>query len=474
MSGRPVLGSADRLLDQLRGPASSFEKLEAILRCPITYALAEAIPDKPHAGRPRDYPRYMSVVYHALVNHVWASARRVEAELCHPDVWGFIRRVVTKQLPDNPELWLPANPMRRWHYAHACTYLRDPVILQAMKDVQREEACKLAIELGLFGEAGTVSWTHPDPNRYMQADGKVITPMYRGKRGQQIVDRATGEIRAVRFDPDATRHTEGGGNSVIGNKYVIVSARNEYERVLLDIEYDSGRKGDGGEASVAMRCFERLAPSFAGAQGVNYDKAMRGAHIDHAMRELGWLIQTGVHARKDDAGRPIEWHIEDVTVHMSGGRDATVSIFAREGAAGLKELTETGEPLFIPLERIKTERRGDAGRYRFYNVYRLPPEYGSGELRVRLTGTEEDERRGLNRAEHLRAIPPSDPDFSGLFRRRNDAESLNRGIEDSLYWTRAHSVGAPAQEADLIGFALGLNALSWHRHYKRQTLAAVA
>jgi hypothetical protein len=60
------------------------------------------------------------------------------------------------------------------------------------------------------------------------------------------------------------------------------------------------------------------------------------------------------------------------------------------------------------------------------------------------------------------------PDFQGLFRRRNEAESLNRGIEDSLYWRRAHSVGAVAQEADLLGFALGLNALSWHRHRHRR------
>jgi hypothetical protein len=59
-------------------------------------------------------------------------------------------------------------------------------------------------------------------------------------------------------------------------------------------------------------------------------------------------------------------------------------------------------------------------------------------------------------------------------RRRNDAESLNRGLEDTLYWGRAHSVGHVAQEADLLGFGLGLNALSWHRHRKRKPDSAVA
>ena len=107
-------------------------------------------------------------------------------------------------------------------------------------------------------------------------------------------------------------------------------------------------------------------------------------------------------------------------------------------------------------------------------MYRLPAAYGGGELRIRLTGNDEDARRKINRAERLRAIPPSDPDFAQIFRRRNDAESLNRAVEDSFYWMRAPSVGAIAQEADLLGFGLGLNSLSWHRHRKRQAVSAAA
>ncbi len=401
-------------------------------------------------------------------------ARRVEAEIGHVEVWSFMRRTVKQQFPDDPAMWLPKAPMRRWHYAHACTYLRDPAILAQLKTTYREEARKLAVELGLFGEDAPISWTHPEPGPFMQADGKVITPLYRGRRGKTVANKETGEIREVRFDPDASLHTEGGGNAVFGNKFVIVSARTEHDRVLLDVEREAGMKGDGGEAGAAMRCFERLAPTLPGAQGVNYDKAMRGKHIDRGMREFGWLILTGVHAVKDAGGSTPEWHVENADIQMPDGSVKTLEIFARDGAAGLKELTETGEPFFLPLERIKTERRKDADAFRFYNVYSLPPEYGGKDLRLRLSGNEEDESRGLNRAEHLRAIPPSDPDFPGLFRRRNDAESLNRGIEDSFYWTRAHSVGAVAQEADLFGFGLGLNALTWHRHRKRRSLAQAA
>jgi hypothetical protein len=123
---------------------------------------------------------------------------------------------------------------------------------------------------------------------------------------------------------------------------------------------------------------------------------------------------------------------------------------------------------------LKTERRADEQRYRWYNVYQLPEEHGGGQVRIRLTGNEEDRRRKVNRAERLRAIPPPDPDFPALFRRRNDAESMNRGLEDSLYWRRAHSVGARAQEADLLGFGLGMNALASFRHTKRELLASAA
>jgi hypothetical protein len=45
----------------------------------------------------------------------------------------------------------------------------------------------------------------------------------------------------------------------------------------------------------------------------------------------------------------------------------------------------------------------------------------------------------LNRAEHLRAIPPTDPDYHTHSARRVDAESVNRKLSGTLYWA-AHTV----------------------------------
>ena len=55
-------------------------RVEAILRNPETYRLADAIPPHiPGEGRPRDFPDFMVIVYEALIS-VYGSARQVEAE----------------------------------------------------------------------------------------------------------------------------------------------------------------------------------------------------------------------------------------------------------------------------------------------------------------------------------------------------------------------------------------------------------
>ncbi len=88
----------------------------------------------------------------------------------------------------------------------------------------------------------------------------------------------------------------------------------------------------------------------------------------------------------------------------------------------------------------------------------------TGQVTVRLHGNDEDRQRKLNRAENVRPIPPTDPDFDGLFRQRNDAESINRALDDTLHLRRAHSVGHRRQWLNLLGFALMTNSLTLAEH----------
>ena len=57
---------------------------------------------------------------------------------------------------------------------------------------------------------------------------------------------------------------------------------------------------------------------------------------------------------------------------------------------------------------------------------------------------------------------------------RNDTESINRAIEDTLCIGRAHSLRQAAQLADLLGFALLVNARPRARHRARERLKVAA
>jgi hypothetical protein len=154
-------------------------------------------------------------------------------------------------------------------------------------------------------------------------------------------------------------------------------------------------------------------------------------------------------------------HVEDKDLTLPDGSTTTLRLFARAGAIGIVELTERGEPYFVELTRIRTHRIADKGeRYRWYNGDALPQRYGGGSVSVRLHGTEEDAARRFNRTENVRVVPPSDPSFRRLYGRRNDAESINRGVVDSLYLGRAYSVGHLRQQVNLMGYALMVNSLS--------------
>jgi hypothetical protein len=128
----------------------------------------------------------------------------------------------------------------------------------------------------------------------------------------------------------------------------------------------------------------------------------------------------------------------------------------------------------VPLQRIRTHRNANKGQFRSYNDYRLPDWAGGGTVTVRLHGNTNDEQRRLNRTENVRPIAPDDPDFARLYARRNDAESINRHLDDTMWLGRAHSVGHTRQHANLLGFALCVNSVALHEHRRRRHQAHAA
>jgi hypothetical protein len=461
------------------------ERVEAIVRNPAVYELATLIPepDRSRGGRRRHYPVFMWIIYEVLLS-VYDSARQVEAELAHPVVWDFVRRLVRERFPKDPSQWLPETPMRRHHYLYGrTTYLARPDTLKALAARHRELATGQAREVGLVDPDGPGSWTHPDLTRMLHADGKVVTPLYKAQPGETRVDKQTGEILAKRFEPDAALHFRGDGETARGTKFVLVAARDEnvHGRVILDVAWVPNH---GGEAKAAMDCFSRLAPLVPGAQGVIYDTALRGVHHQTLLRDLGLIpvnrvtaATAGVKQPRRKDGKRVEksTRLETKTIPLPDGASHDVELYARGGAVGIGELTERGDLHYTELARVRTHRNVDkSGRYRWYNDYRLPDRLGDGVVTVRLHGTPEDAARKLNRTENVRVIPPTDPDFARLYARRNDAESINRNLDDTLWLRRAHSVGHDRQLLNLLGYSLMVNGLALHRHRRRHPTALAA
>ncbi|MEJ7801568.1 MAG: hypothetical protein WKF60_13675 [Ilumatobacter sp.] len=467
--------------ERARG-ASSLARVEAILANPELYALAEAIPDTdPTAGgRPRDFPPVLAVLFETLIS-VYGSARQVEAEISHPAVWRMIR----EGLQANGGIRVGAKPMRRHHYLHyRNTYMSDPDVLARLDQIHRDFAAAQALEVGVLDPDSEGSWTHPNRARLIYGDGKVITPLFKARPGDTKLDKTTGELRPVRAENDADLHFEGTGEFAWGTKWVIMAARGTQlrHRIILDVLPVPDK---GGEAAVAVESVERLVPLLPGAQGVVYDTALRGVHHQRIMRDLGLLSINRVALAKAGSKKPRRRKaeqrqekstlIETKTITLPDGTERVVPLYARGGAPGIGRMLDDGSMEFEPLRRIRTHRRADkVGTFRFYNDYELPDDLGGAVITIRLHGNDEDAARKLNRTENLRPIPPGDPDFERIFPLRADAESINRGLEDTLYLRRAHSVGRARQHVNLIGWALMVNSLTRAEHRARPPDALAA
>ena len=463
---------------------AALDRVEAILRNPEIYRLAGLIPQpaREKGGRGRDYPDFMYLVYEALIS-VYASARQVEAELAHRVVWKLMRRTVKEMFPEDESMRLPSRPMRRHHYLYGRNrYLSSPAVPEGLAKLHWETAAEQARKLGLMDPEGPGSWTHPDLGRMLYSDGKVITSLYETRPGDERVDKKAGEIKVRRYEPDAVLHFEGTGETAYGTKFGLVAARSEEirGRMILDMEWVAeGRGGQGGHGLL-----QAAPPLVPGAQGAIYDTALRGTHHQVPLREMGLMPVNRVTAAVIGSKQPrrVEGqrveksvHVEDRDVALPDGTVRTFQLYARGGAIGLGELTDKGELDFVELPRLRTHRDQDAsGLFRWYNEYALPEGYGGRTILVRLHGTDEDKARKLNRTENVRPIPPSDPDFKEIYARRADAESINRGLEDTPYLGRAHSVGHRRQLVNLLGYALMVNSLALHEHRQRRKLAAAA
>lgn len=431
---------------------------------------ADSAADPARGGRPRAYPLVCAVIWDGLVS-VFGSSRQVEVELTCTDSgwWTLIRSHAVGR-----GIEMTATPMRRHHY----TYLRDRYLtgddqLEVLTAVFNRHAAHQAVQIGLCDPDGPGSLTHPSPDRVVAGDGKVLTPRYKTHpRNRRHVNQRTGEITYRKVDPDAGNHVTGGGDHAFGVKYVITSTRGDArnQRIILDIAHSPSVKGTGGEAATAIDALDRVLPLLPGTQCVVYDGALRGIHLRHLITRHGIIPIAKVH--KAAGGELADHHLPWAPGNTSVPSTTPFQLHTVNGAPHARTLAVDGSPILHPLTRTKLARRSDKDRWRLYGEYRLPDHLGGTTIRLRLDQTAEDRLTGYNREEHLRPIPPDDPDHPGLYGRRNDTESGNRLLDDSMLRERAHTVGRHRQLLNLLTWAAGRNAIAVHHHAGQPSTAA--
>ncbi|MDP9342528.1 MAG: hypothetical protein M3Q23_10655 [Actinomycetota bacterium] len=473
-SGPRFLGRTPSAVPIKDGTASTSEVLDAVVREGAWLPAAEVIPPKRQGtvGAPRTYPEFTWTLLEELLWVIGsASTTKLMRELGRGGVWRTIRKKLRRHWPELPEL--PHDPPARQTFE----YYLDRYLANSDETMERrlqrhaKVSTQQAIEAGNFDPAGGGSSTHPTVERTVYGDGKVIDAQYKSKPGTTRVNRKTGEVRPVRFDPDAWWYAEGGGDLVWGIKFAVLSTRRAEGHFILGFEHVAK---DHDEAKAALTMLRRIKPYAPGAQAVVWDMILRGAHITVIMTEVGLVAVVGVHAQENPDGKkgrqagtyvPRTEDLDDVEVTMPDGTVEVLHLAAHDGWLSIKDITESGEPHYEHLVCTRIQRHQDKKGFRFYGYFKLPAEYGGKVIVIRLFQNEDDTRRRINRSENLRAIPEGSEDFRRLHVLRPDAESVNAMIERALAPVngRAPAKGWRRLLALLLGWARMVNAVTLAR-----------
>lgn len=352
--------------------------------------------------------------------------------------------------------------------------VKDPERREALLDAFSTLAVAQARRSGLLLPGRKGSLTHPDPSRVIYGDGTVVRPIYRIQPDNdddtdstqaerpsgvgEAADAGTVPVRGRRQDSSAALFHRHDG-PIHGNDFVVFFARGDDpgSRVVLGVDRVDV---PGREAETAVRLVERIALlTTGGVQAVVYDGALKGAHIDRVMRRCGLLVVNNVAAavRNDDEvvvkRRPLGTYS-----HRVGRRSCSHSLHIEDGSVIDMGLADDGTPLRLSTatrKQVKRVQRAD-GTYRFHLGVTIPCRRSNFTIWLSPHARNETD----NLPEHLRLIPPGDPDFKRIYGRRNDSESFNSQYKRTLLVDRAASVGWERQLFDVLAFAVLQNSLS--------------
>jgi len=296
------------------------------------------------------------------------------------------------------------------------------------------------------------------------------------------LDKATGELKAVRRDPARHLYGEAGQDGVAwGSKYAVASTRCAManQRVILAVAHVP-HAGHGGEAGIFTDMISRLG-NVAGIHAVVVDGALRGTHIAAIQGRTGIAVVSPPRRKtKQHGGTTIGTHA--YAAHQLPGhrtRDRWTcpghDLWAAGGTIHERTLLADGTTTWREVHRgqVKRERhQGMTGAvtWQLHAHYTLACQH-TGAAHTwweRLTGTQTDRRAGFNRSDYLRALPGHHPGYRAVYRMRQDAESLNNTLERAFYGQRLPAWGTPNQTVIVLLACLAQNAWARHTHQVAQ------
>lgn len=425
---------------------SHVDFVEALAANPDIHSLAEAVTSSGHGegGRPNTHPTVVYIIYVALAG-VIGSHRKAASTIANRHCWKIIRDSIHL----TAGTYLGSRPPTR----NMCEYHRGKISTQveAIAEKYRELAVAQAREHGWLDPAAPRSSSKPRRTTFVAADGKVAP--------SPVLEKTAIKWRDQGRHVNSDLHTQGGDpEPVFGAKFWLAAVRADDRRndqLILDIRHIA--KTDGGEAAVATAALEGLANRAPGLRGVCYDCAFRGTHLNRLFKR-GLTVFSPTHGGTKATPMSI--------VKCPCGD--THELQTKRGSIHERRILDTGadhlEP--CPVTRKPYFRRNTNGTFRQYIDIAL----ACGTIHAeRVDTTPEDEERGYNRTEHLRQYVKDGAD--GVYRRcygwREDAESINNLIQQTLHNRRMIAYSAARQYLVMLGFAIGRNSLArWLRQQR--------
>lgn len=424
--------------------------IDAVASHEVIYQLGAVLPvhEPGTPGRRPHYPPWVHVLHKALAGVLGSHSKAARA-MAHPAYWRTIRHHAAKHHAPKPA----RRPPQRWHHNYAQRLLDDHA--DKLLDAFRPLARRLARDLGCLDPAAPVSHTNPARGQYVVGDGTVVAAPVRKATADRWAEQGGRHVHAGIEAQNGESDTE----FRYGTKFAMLATRPDAirnNRVILDVDAVPAGKGYGGEARIALDMIDRVvADPYVRCDGVCYDGAFRGKHIDHAMK-LGLTVLSPQH----DSTR-----VATVFARLVCTCGDVHDLWTADGRICERQILDTGDRHLQPCPVAKIYPRPNSHGCRWYIEFAVP---SCGTVhRQRIDTTDDDRDRGYNRAEHLRQHVKTD-DGDSVYDRcygwREDVESVNNTLDRSLYGGRMIAYGAVRQLTVMLGFALGRNAIAAYLH----------